>query len=202
MDNADYYYLWYQKRFAESSLIKINSHVKIKIINCIFSTETSQAGGILQTHYSMYTENAHVIIKNTSFIIHTITEMHDGSFSISLITLTHTKLLLEDSVVFSNITTPHSIISLIGNSTIIISGSVEFSHNRVHDLINFYDNNRKYIIMKENSVINVFNNNAMSLFATQSTVARYPYQFCLFQYFSNNTSKLTLKKKLSNQDSR
>ena len=200
IDNVDDYYytvisVWVQKSLVESSLIKIYSNVKMKIINCIFVTKSPQTAGIILTHYSMYTANTHVIIKNTSFIIHTISEMHGRSFSTSLITLTHTKLLLEDSVVFSNITTPHSIISLTGNSAIIISGSVGFSHNHVHDLINFYDNNRKYIIMKENSVINVFNNNATSLFVTQSTLARYPYPFCLFQYFSNNTSTLTLNKR-------
>ena len=164
----------------------------MKIMNCIFSNTYLPNGGILQTHISA---NAHVIIKNTSFIIHTDGDIHDGFLGISLITISNTKLLLEDSVVFSNITIAHSIISLTENSAIIISGSVEFSHNHVYDLINFYDNNRKYIIMKENSVINVFNNNAISLFATQTTLERYPYPFCLFQYFSNNTSRLTFKKR-------
>ena len=177
-------------------LIELYSHVTICFINCIFISGSTR---VLQAHHnSDKTANVHVIIKNTSFIFHVVEKLYtksDLTLSTSLITLSNTKLLLEDSVVFSNITTPHSIISLTGNSAIIISGSVEFSHNRVRDLINFYDNNRKYIIMKENSVINVFNNNATSLFATQSTLARYRYPFCLFQYFSNNTSILTLNKR-------
>ena len=198
IDNADDYYLWLQNRLVNSSLITIYSHVKMKIMNCIFSTAYLLNAGILQANYSVYTANAHVTIKNTSFIIYAIREIYirpDLTLSTSLITLSNTNLLLEDSVVFSNISTQRSIISLTENSTIIISGSVEFSHNHVHDLINFYGNNRKCIIMKENSVIDVFNNNATSLFGTQLTLARYPYPFCLFQYFSNNTSRLTLKKR-------
>ena len=122
-----------------------------------------------------------------------IFEKSDIRLVSSFITLSNTTLLLQGSVIFSNITTLHSIISLKGNSTVIISGEVEFSHNRAHDLINFYDNERKYIIMKEYSVINVTNNDVWSLFSTSSTAARYPYPFCLFQYFSTNESGMTMK---------
>ena len=46
---------------------------------------------------------------------------------------------MEGLVVFSNITTPRSIISLRGNSQVFISGLVDFAHNNVHELINFYE---------------------------------------------------------------
>ena len=178
------------------SLIKLYSCVRIELINCTFLAESSQMAGILQTidiDRAMYT----VFIKNTSFRVYTVSKVYQRlplSFSRNFITLSHTTLLLEDSVVFSNITTPSSVISLKGNSTIIISGSVEFSHNHAHDLINFYDNERKYIIMKECSIINISNNNVQSLFTTSPTLAKYPYPDCLFQYFSNSANTLQKRK--------
>ena len=108
-------------------------------------------------------------------------------FTTSFITLSHTNLQLEGSVVFSNITT-HSIISLKGSSTVIISGSVKFSYNHVHELINFYENDTKYITMNKNSVINITNTEVWKLFAIKPTIERYPYPYCFFQYFSNSTS--------------
>ena len=142
------------------SLIKIYPHVKIKLINCIFFAEKLQTAEILQTHYDVYSANAHVIIKNVSFTAYAIKQIFDQTYlplSTNFITLSHTTLLLED-VVFSNISTPNSIISLKGNNIIIVSGLVEFSLNHVHDLINFQDNDRKYIILKENSVTNITTN--------------------------------------------
>ena len=96
---------------------------------------------------------------------------------------------------FCNITTSNSIISLRGNSTVIISGSVEFSHNQAHDLINFNRNEQKYMRLQENSDINIASNNVWSLFATKPTLARYPYPFCLFQYFSDTTSRTTVEQR-------
>ena len=145
-------------------------HIKIEVNNCTFVSKNPQTAGILQTYNSnnaTYTANTHVVIRNTNFMIHRISKIFEKSdvmFASSFITLSNTTLILWDSVTFGNITTPHSIISLKGNSSIIIFGVVEFSHNHVHDLINFYDNGRKYIIMKEYSVINVTNNDVWSLF--------------------------------------
>ena len=105
----------------------------------------------------------------------------------SFISLLHTTLLLKDLVVFCNISTPNSIISLEGNSIITISGAVQFSHNQVHNLISFYDY-IKCIIIKENSIININHNKVWFLFVTKSIATKYPYPFCLFQYFRNSTS--------------
>ena len=201
IDNGDDYYFniiapWLWKEAASPSLIKLYPHVTIKLINCVFSTNSLQTAGVLQTYYNMHPTNARVIIKNVSFTAYTIGGKFDKSylkFNTNFITLTHTTLLIEDVVVFSNITTPNSIISLNGNSMIIVSGSVGFSHNHVHDLINFHYNDRKYFILNENSVISIINNEIWSLFIT--TVARYPYPFCLFQYLKNNASAVTLTNK-------
>lgn len=103
--------------------------------------------------------------------------------------------MLEDFVVFNGIASPHSGISLKGNSTIVIFGSIEFSSNHAHNLINFYDNERKYIIMKEYSIMNIINNNVQSLFTISPTVAKYPNVHCLFQYFSNNTNAVAMEKR-------
>ena len=171
------------------SLMKLYSHVKMEIINCKFASQTTEILQVYSNITTACTTSAHVLIKNTSFIIHTISrkfKKSDIDFASNLFTLSHTILLLEDLVVFGNITTPHSIISLKGNSRVIISGLVEFSNNHVNDLINFYNNSRKYIIVKENSIINVTNNVARSLFATSPTITRYPYSLCLFQYLNSN----------------
>ena len=101
--------------------------------------------------------------------------------------------MLEDFVVFNGIASPHSVISLKGNSTTVIFGSIEFSSNHAHNLINFYDNERKYIIMKEYSIMNIINNNVLSLFTISPTVAKYPNVHCLFQYFSYNTNAVAME---------
>ena len=78
-----------------------------------------------------------------------------------------------------------------GNSTIIFSGSVEFSYNQGQNLINFYNSDRKYIIIIENSFINFINNDVQSLFAINLIMTKYPYPFCFFQYYSNSTNKIS-----------
>ena len=139
-----------------------------------------------------------IVIKNTTFSYYTTetTNPYQDWFDadmldLSFIYLSNSLILLETLVVFNNITSPNGIISLNENSTIIISGLVEFSRNVGQSLINFYDNNIEYIIMKENSVITVNHNAVWSLFAIKHT-ARYRYPFCIFQYFSNNTSPATM----------
>ena len=175
---------------ASISLIKVHSCISIELTNCNFLAKSLQTAGILQATNSdnaIYT----VIIKNTCFTDYTIKKLYHRShltFSTNFFLLSHTTLILEDSVVFNNITTPSSIISLKGNSIIIITGSVEFSHNHACDLTNLYDNDRKYIIVKEHSVMNVNNNDVQSLFSTSPIIVKYPHPYCLFQYFSNSTN--------------
>ena len=178
-------------KLINPSLIKLHSHVKIELNNCIFYAHNIQTATILQMYNSNITTVTTQVVKNTSFTLYTISNVirnSDMDFTTSFITLSHANLQLEGSVVFSNITTPHSIISLKGNSTVIISGSVKFSYNNVHDLINFYESDTKYLTMNENSVINITNNEVWKLFAIKPTIQRYPYPYCLFQYFSNSTS--------------
>ena len=203
-DDISFYFMvastWPWKKM-NPSLIKLDSSVGIELNNCSFYADNTQTAAILRMYDSNRTSvSTKVVIKNTSFTLYSIAKRFSGSditYTTSFITLSHTNLQLEGLVVFRNITTPHSIISLNGNSRVIISGSAEFSHNNVHELINFYENDIKYITMRENSVINIANNEVWKLFAIKPIMERYPYPYCLFQYSSNSTiiidSKMTVK---------
>ena len=186
--------------YVKHALLKVYLLVRIEFKNCYFHADIKNDGMVLQT-YGTSTNPAMVVIKNTTFsykksktnpyeYLYNITTL-----DISFMLLSHTTLLLEDSVTFCNITTTNSIISLRENSTVIISGSVEFSHNQAHDLINFNRNDQKYIRLQENSDVNIVSNNVWSLFATKQTLARYPYPFCLFQYFGATTSTTTVEQR-------
>ena len=181
-------------RCVKPALIKLYMNVRLKFENCYFNAKSVDEAQLLQTHGGSSTYPATVIIKNTTFsyiyfqaetLYQNENLFHANTLDLSLIYLSNYTLILEDSVVFSNIKTLNSIISLKDNSTIIISGSVEFSHNVGQSLINFYDNNIEYIIMKENSVINTTYNEVWLLFATKLILIVYPFPYCLFQYFSN-----------------
>ena len=174
-------------------LINVHPHVKMELNNCNFHICGIQIAAILETYNRNATAiTTHVIIKNTSFTLYSIGDGMDLTSSdlttTSFITLSHTILQMEGLVVFSNITTPRSIISLRGNSQVFISGLVDFAHNNVHELINFYENDIKYVMMKENSVINIIHNEVQKLFATKPTREKFPYPFCFFQYFNNSVS--------------
>ena len=167
-------------------LINVHPHVKMELNNCNFHIYGIQIAAILETYNrNATTITTHVIIKNTSFTLYNIGDGMDLTSSdlttTSFITLSHTILQMEGSVVFSNITTPRSIISLRGNSQVFISGLVDFANNNVHELINFYKNDIKYVIMKENSVMNIIHNEVQKLFATKPTREKFPYPFA----FSN-----------------
>ena len=171
--------------------IMVHSHINLEINNCNFYVQRIGPATILYSHNIYSGRPTHVFIKNTNFtyyyrdsVFYTISEI---PFIRSFILLLYTNLQIEGSVVFSNITTPYSIISLKQNSSIIITGSVEFSNNDANELINFQENNMKYVIMKPNSAINIIHNKAQTLFATKSTIERYPYPFCLFQYFTSDS---------------
>ena len=174
------------------SLIKLNKIVKIELVGCKFYASSVYPAQVLQTHGNNTNQaTTQVVIKNTNFTYYA-THKFQRDIKRSFISLLNTTLLLEDSVMFFNISTPNSIIFLKGNSIITISGTVQFSHNQVHDLINFYDC-IKYIIIEENSIININHNKVWFLFATKPTATKYPYPFCLFQYFSKSTSEVTME---------
>ena len=60
----------------------------------------------------------------------------------------------------------HSIISLTENSTIIISGTVKFLYNHVVTIIELYDNNIQYVIIIQNSSLEISHNKVQILFKT------------------------------------
>jgi len=119
------------------SLIRLNEIVKIELVGCNFYASSVYPARVLQTH-GKNTDPAttQVVIKNTNFTY--VNHKIQPDIKRSFISLLHTTLLLEDSVVFFNISVFNYIISLKGNSIITISGTVQFSNNRVHDLIEFF----------------------------------------------------------------
>jgi len=192
-------YVWWAIPEQKPSLVKLNQIAKIELIGCNFYASSKIPAQVLQTHgNNTNPETTQVVIKNTNFTYYAARKMQHliyQELNTSFISLLHTTLLLQNLVVFCNISTSNSIISLKENSIIAISGTVQFSHNHGHDLINFYNNYIKYIIIKENSIINIDHNKVWFLFVTKPIVTKYPYPFCLFQYFSNSTSEVTMEKK-------
>ena len=180
------------RQYVKHTIMKVYFSIRIEFKNCYFHADIEFEAQVLQT-YGNSTYPAKVTITSTTFSYESETNPFEFWYNttildMSFISLSHTTLILEDSVIFRNITTPNSIISVGGNSTIVISGLVEFLGNHAHDLINFYANIIKYVILKEDTIINIANNNVWSHFATKPTTARYPYPFCLFQYFSNKAN--------------
>ena len=127
-------------RLVKPSLIKLYLSVRVEIINCYFNAYSDNDIQVMQAHGNS-TNPTTVVIKNTTFSYYTNSTFpylpHDDTLDLSFIYLSNSTLLLEDAAVFNSITNPNSVISLKGNSTIIISGSVEFSNNDAHDLIKF-----------------------------------------------------------------
>ena len=141
--------------------------------------------------YGQIVHPRNIVIRNTNYT----TTMSDSQVLLGLasyITLSHTTLKLMGSVNFYNVITRISIISLTDNSTVIISGTVNFTYNHVRQLISIYFNNIQYIIIKENSVLNISHNKASSLFSITLPTTKYPYPFCFFQY-SSSTSKAIME---------
>ena len=190
------------RHYAKPALVKIQLRTNLEFKNCYFQSDSEYDGQVFQTDGSS-TNPSTIIINNSTFsyyISKTINSYkswyNTDTFDLSFIALSNSTLILKNSVAFRKIATLRSVISLKGNSTIIICGSAEFSHNQGDDLINFYDNHKKYIIIEENSSLNIAHNNVWSPFAINPVVARYPYPFCIFQYFSNcNKSKVKLEQR-------
>jgi len=178
-------------QFKQRSVIHVYSHVNVEINNCTFHAHSKQTGTILWTHDNYSNKATQVLIKNTIFTSGTPSKFIFDIPPHTSFDLSHTHLQIEESVTFSNISSP-GVISLKHNCSITITGSVEFSYNRVDKLIDFYYNDIKYIIMNENSVINIINNKVQTLFAIKPTLERYFYEFCLFQYLTSD-SKVTVE---------
>ena len=189
----------------QPALIKMYFSARLQLKNCHFHANSEREIQVLQINGDSRINSENVVIKNTTFSYYYASEtipnptneiqLDYNNLDLSFIHLSNSTLTLEDSVVLTNISTLYSIISLNGNSTIVISGSVEFSHNHARELINFIDNDIKYIVLKENTVINVTDNNVQSLFGTKQARVKYPYPFCLFQYFSTNNVSIVLVEK-------
>ena len=162
-------------------LITLFEKINVEFNNCKFHGKNDDT--ILGT-YGQIAHPRNIVIRNTNYT----TTMSDSQVLLGLasyISLSHTTLKLMGSVNFYNVITRRSIISINKNSTVIISGTVNFTYNHVGQLISIDFNNMQYIIIKENSVLNISHNKASSLFSTTLPTTKYPYPFCFFQYSSS-----------------
>ena len=171
--------------YPQPILIKMHRSIDVEFINCNFH---DNGENILQI--SGQSTLANIIIKNTNY---------SATASIhyeSLISLLHATLTIKDSVNFYNITGFTSIIDLEESSTIIISGTVKFLYLNVDILIDFHKNYKHlhYIIIKENSILNISHNTVQGFFYT-GQYKIYPQPYCIFQYLTQLTSKAKLNKK-------
>ena len=179
--------------FINDVLIKIDEIMNADFNNCNFyaSTGDETLGAYGQTA---------VIFRNTNYTTIIGDESPYPNVN-GYISLVHATLKFEDSVNFYGITGFTSIFYLYGNSTIIISGTLKFLHNDVHALTRLSQKNIRYIIIKENSIVNIDHNKVVLIFEDILRTAKYTYPYCFFQYSINSTSTLrdeNLKIKFSN----
>ena len=165
---------------AQTTLVRLNGSIQAEFNNCDFY------GNKILESYGRSVNPINVVVRST--VYNYTTAMLRATQNTSVLLLSHTTLILADSVSFQNITGVYSIISLTGNSTIVISGTVKLSHNVAHVLINLYNSNKQYIIIKENSILNISHNEAWLLFKTNLPISKYPFSYCFFQYFTNHSS--------------
>ena len=134
--------------------------------------------------YGKFRECTNITMQNTVFK----TSMFPCS---SFIELRNGTMFLGDSVVFANVTCNVSIISLIGNSTIIVYGLLNMSNNHANSFISFSNSTNQYMIVKENIYINFNHNKVCMLFSIKPFHTYdnkpFPYPYCFFQYFSNRS---------------
>ena len=168
-------------RPVQAVLIEINGSVNIEFNSCNFNNNNENQ--ILLTHGREANPNS-VVVRNTG-----ITTSMSGipSEYRSYFSLSHTTLILVDSVNFYNIITAFSsIISFKGNSTMVIFGTVKFLHNHVHVLLDFLHNDIQYITIKHHSILNISQNIVWSVFDTKLPTTKYPYPTCFFIFHKFN----------------
>ena len=186
----------YRVGASKKWLIKLYKSITVEFNSCNFHGKNVN---ILRT-FGKNVNPMKVVIRNTnytnitydSWLVRPPVSLDLNCFML----LSHTILTLLDSVNFcNNNIVYYSIISLEGNSTVVILGTVKFSHNHVSVLISLYNNNIQYIKIKETSILNISHNKVKSLFDTNLPVTKYPIPFCFFQYYTNSTSKLRMEKR-------
>ena len=112
--------------------ITLFEKINVEFNNCKFHGKNDDT--ILGT-YGQIVHPRNIVIRNTNYT----TTMSDSRVLLGLasyITLSHTTLKLMGSVNFYNVITRISIISLTDNSTVIISGTVNFTYNHVRTSAN------------------------------------------------------------------
>ena len=179
--------------YIQNNLIKLYKQVNLEFNNCNFHGNNDQI--IVQTD-GRTANPANVVIRNTNYTT-TMSRSHTivDRTRLRLISISHATLVLIDSVIFHDITSYENIISLEGNSTMIISGTVMFSFNDVEILINLYKSNKQYVIIIENITLYISHNKVKSLFDTNLPTAKYPYPTCFFQYYTRMKNKVSMEER-------
>ena len=139
---------------------------------------------VLRT-YSKTASAVNVTIENTNFTCATCRDQCKD-----FIKLSHSNLLITGQVTFDSINNyySHSIISLAENSTITVYGELIFTRNHARNLISLENNFDQYMIIKENTVINISQNQVCTLFATNiQNLKSFYFPYCFFQYLSSKT---------------
>ena len=137
------------------------------------------------------TNPASITIKDTNY---SSIKTYYENYLKYVILLSHATLILVDSVSFYYIINFDSIIFLVGNSKITISGTVKFKYNHVLAIIDM-DVGSQYITIKENSVFNISDNEVETFF--HSTASKmYPQPYCIFQYFTFSANKIKMEPKI------
>ena len=164
-----------------SVFIELKNSISIDISNCNFHGNSGDR--LLQAHGSKVRPTT-LVIRNTNYTTTTVSRIasDQGRF----ILLSSATLILKGLVRFFNITTFKSIISLVENSSIIISGKVIFLRNHVRILIHMHNNSIQYIIIKEDSILNITHNDIWLYFGTNIPKTIYPYPYCFYQYFASS----------------
>ena len=154
-------------------LIRLES-ITININHCIFYNNTQ----IL----SIDTDSM-IIISNTSFA----NTYFDCTFykHTDFIMISDAVLTFAGMVTFADIYCGDSIISLKGLSKITCKGSLKFTNNNVHNIINFEDNvNYEFMMVEQSAVIEISQNQVCTIFKTETSI-RIPFPLCFFQYIRN-----------------
>ena len=174
-----------------SKLIKLHKNINVEFNRCDFF---NTSGAHVIEIKGKETNPASITIKDTNY---SFIKTYYDSYSKCVILLSHATLILEDSVSFYYIINFDSVICLVGNSKITISGTVKFKYNRVLAIIDMDADNMQsqYIMIKENSVFKISDNEVDTFFHKIQSKMYRSQPYCIFQYFTFSTNKMKMEPK-------
>ena len=168
--------------FCNNTFLNTNSaiitwYADVTLVDCIFDRNLNLA---LRLFGSGCAIRATIVIKNTYFLN---SVMEDYK---SLLIISHSYLILEESVTFHATIKHDKIIELNSCSTITIHGIIKFSSNIGYQLIELENRASLYIKLMDPSILSMHHNYVCN-FIIMSICNRIFYPFCMFQYYTNRT---------------